>query len=161
MANYLLIDIYIDKNKNLILVPYKECKAGFAIASEPYWKFDSVEWDNVSVHLLKLFDECIKQPTTEEMKSTVFQKICGNKGFKHFSRKHICIELYYEMCKGMFEIANKPRLSDGSYGTEKGSLSEKYSISYTCIKDAALIQENIQKAYKDAEEYLEKLGAKL
>lgn len=41
------------------------------------------------------------------------------KGFKQFSKKHICIEIKYQINDGKFIISNVPRLSDGSYGTEK------------------------------------------
>lgn len=54
-----------------------------------------------------------------------------------------------------------PRLPDGSYGTEKGEISEEYSIKYMSEKKDELIQEYFEKAYGDAERYLAAIGSKL
>ena len=61
----------------------------------------------------------------------------------------------------MVTVSNNPRLSDGSYGVEKGTLSEKYSIEYTSEDSIASIQANFLKAYKDAEAYLKEIGGSL
>lgn len=161
MANYIIIHIYVDKNKNMILVPYKLCKVGYAVATEPYEKVSHTEWEKVSVHIVDLLRKIEKEPFAEDTRTQVMKQICGSQGFKQFSKKHICITAMYLISEKSFMIGNRPRLSDGSYGIEKDTISEMYSIDYTSTDNIAEIQENFMKAYGDAERYLEKIGAKL
>lgn len=161
MADYLIIHVYVDKNRDMILVPYKECKVGYALATEPYKKIGNAGWSNISVFVLDLLKELIKHPTTEDTETNVMKKICGNKSFKQFSKKHICIEMKYSIRNKKFIISNQPRLMDGSYGVEKDTISEVYSVEYTCTESETLIQENFLKAFKDAEHYLMEIGSKL
>lgn len=161
MVNYLIIHIYVDKNRNMIMVPFKQTKIGYALATEPYKVFDKDEWNNASVHVLDLLIEAIKKPIAEDINQDVFKKICGNRGFKQFSKKHICISVRYNIAEKAFEVSNQPRLSDGSYGTEKNSISEEYCIKYACTKESDLLQENFLKAYEDAEQYLKRIGLEL
>lgn len=159
MDNYLIIQVFIDKNKDMILVPYKLCRFGYAVAVEPYREIDHADWDNVSKKVTELFKVISEQLITEKTESTVMKQICGNKGFKAFSKKHICIEIKYKLGEESFTIANQPRLADGSYGVEKDSVSEKYSVKYISTDNIALIQENFLRAYFDAEQYLQVTGS--
>lgn len=161
LENTLIAQAFIDKNKDVILVPYKLCKFGYALAVEPYKKVNNAEWDNISKNVSELLREISEQPRTELTETTVMKEICGNKGFKQFSKKHICIEIKYTVDEEKYTISNQPRLSDGSYGTEKNSVSEKFCIEHISTGDIALIQENFLKAYNDAEQYLQEIGSKL
>lgn len=161
MESDLIVQAFIDKNKDMILVPYKLCKFGYALAVEPYRKVNNAEWHNISQNVSELLQEISEQPRTELTETTVMKEICGKKGFKQFSKKHICIEVKYTVGEEKYIISNQPRLSDGSYGTEKNSLSEKFCIEYISTSDIALIQENFLKAYYDAEQYLQETGSKL
>ncbi len=131
MDRYISMDVYVDKNKN------------------------------VSHHILKLLNKICEEPMTEETESTIFKELCGNKGFGQFSKKHICISVEQKIGDDKIEIYNSPRLPDGSYGTEKGEISEQYSIKYVSEKKDELIQEYFEKAYGDAERYLAAIGSKL
>ena len=124
MGNYLMMQIYIDKNKDMILVPYKECKFGYALAVEPYKKIGNAKWDNVSEYIVDMIREIAMQPQTENTETDVMKQLCGNKGFKQFSKKHICIEVDYKINDHTFIVRNEPRLPDGSYGVEKDTASE-------------------------------------
>ena len=93
--------------------------------------------------------------------STIKKKICGSRGFRYFSKRHICIKVRKKLNDHETIICNFPRLSDGSYGTEKGTISEKYSIKYVSEAEKDLVQENFLKAYLDAQRYLETIGSKL
>ena len=165
MGDYIVLQIFIDKKKEMIIVPYKLCKIGYALAVEPYRKVNSADWEAdwkiVYKEVTELLKEISKQPRTEQTESTVMKEICGGKGFKQFSKKHICIEIKYQINGGKFIISNVPRLSDGSYGTEKNTISERYSVEYISTDDVDLIQENFLKAYHDAELYLQEIGSKL
>lgn len=161
MKNYLIVQVFIDKNKDMILVPYKLCKFGYAVAVKPYKEINNIEWGNVSKKIAELLQEISKQPEIESAETNVMKEICGNKGFKQFSKKHICIEVKYKVDEKKYIISNQPRLFEGSYGTEKNSLSEKFCIEYISTDNVALIQENFLKAYHDAEQYLQEIGSKL
>ncbi len=160
MPDFYLVFVYVDKNKNMTFVSHKECQ-GLLRAAEPYFKLDNIEWENVSGHIISIISEIAKQPLAEDTKSDVMKQICGNKGFRHFSKKHICIAVEYIISEKEYEISNWQRLRDGSYGSDKGTLSEKYSIKYSSPGDAVLIQENFLKAYADALEYLKETGEEL
>lgn len=161
MGKYLIIDVFVDKNKNIILVPYKECKVGYALAVEPYKRIDNTEWKKVSIHIVELLEELQKQPIiTEDTESKVMEQICGKQSYKQFSKKHICITVKYIIGEKKFKIYNVPRLSNGAYGT-LDEISKMYSTEHICADDTALIQENFIKAYEEAERYLEKIGGRL
>lgn len=161
MNEWISISIYINKSKNVALVPYKLSEAGFGVASEPIIQVGNEEWDNISQYILGLLDEVSKDPLSKENESTVFKKICGSRGFRYFSKRHICIKVRKKLNDHETIICNFPRLSDGSYGTEKGTISEKYSIKYVSEAEKDLVQENFLKAYLDAQRYLEAIGSKL
>ncbi len=161
MLEQITMDVYIDKNKNIILAPYKECEAGYGVVVEPVMYIERQEWNNISQYILDLLSEILKDPVTEETESTVFEKICGNRGFKQFSRKHICITVDQKFSDNKIIISHCPRVSDGSYGAEKGTISEKYSIKYVSEAEKDLVQENFLKAYLDAQRYPETIGSKL
>lgn len=157
----LSISAYIDKSKNVILVPYKLSEAGFGVAAEPIIQVSNEEWDNISQYILSLLDEISKDPLAVENESTAFEKIYGRRGFRQFSKRHICITALEILNDHKITIYNDPRLSDGSYGTEKGTISEEYSIEYVSEAEKDLVQENFLKAYLDAQRYLEAIGSKL
>lgn len=154
MDNYVSIDVYIDKNRNIFLIPYKRCRIGYDVAVKPIINIRSDEWKNVSQHILKLLNEICVDPVTEETESTILKELCGSKGFGQFSKKHICISVEQKIGVNKIETYNSPRLPDGSYGTEKGDISEQYSIKYVSEKEEEMLQENFEKAYRDAERYL-------
>lgn len=201
MGEYVIIHIYIDKNKDMLLVPYKVCKAGYALATEPYKKVSNVHWEHTAEYILDLLKEVMKQSKVDSTETNVMELICGKKGFKHFSKEHICIEvkveinnkknnycpfflcsvfrqhnrkqydlnriaskfvkcigIKYKRTNNVFFVSNQPRLPDGSYGTEKDSISERYCIVYTSTEDKAFIQENFVRAYKDGKRYLHNIG---
>ncbi len=56
MNGWISISIYINKSKNITLVPYKLSEAGFGAASEPIIQVGSVEWDDISQYILSLLD---------------------------------------------------------------------------------------------------------
>lgn len=161
MINNVLVKVYVDKNKNMLLVPLKKSIIGYRLYVEPYKKLGYAEWENVAQYCIKLLKEISENPVTEATKSDVFKKISGGRGFKQFTKKHICINVEYNIDDKMVTVSNNPRLSDGSYGVEKGTLSEKYSIEYTSEDSIASIQANFLKAYKDAEAYLKEIGGSL
>lgn len=161
LENNFIVQVFIDKNKDMILLPYKLCKFGYAVAVKPYRKVNNAEWENVSKKIIELLQEISKQPRTELTETTVMKEICGNKGFKQFSKKHICIEVKYTADEEKYSISNQPRLTDGSYGTEKNSVSEKFCIEHISMGNIDLIQENFLKAYHDAKQYLQEIGSKL
>lgn len=161
MSELVSVDAYIDKSKNVILVPYKLCEAGYGVAVEPIIQIGSEEWDNISQYILNLLNEISKDPLAGENRSTAFKKIYGSRGFKQFSKKHICITVLQKLSNHKIIVYNFPRLSDGSYGIEKETISEKYSIKYMSEAEKDLVQENFSKAYKDAQQYLEAIGSEL
>ncbi|MDE7417632.1 MAG: hypothetical protein K2N44_15245 [Lachnospiraceae bacterium] len=161
MLDYLQLCIYIDKNKDMIFAAYKENKAGLVVMSEPYEYVDCTEWENVSEHIIKMINEIAKQPITEDTGSNIMKIICKGKGFKQFTKKHICIDAAYKISEKKFIISNAPRQRDGSYGIYKGTLSEKYSTKYSSPCDTVLIQEHFLKAYADAVQYLKETGGEL
>lgn len=161
MINNVIVDVYVDKNKNMILVSLKKSIEGYRLYVEPWEKVSYLEWEHVANYCIDLLKEISKDPVTKATKSDVFKQISGGKGFKQFSKKHICISVEYDIDDGMVTVSNNPRLPDGSYGIEKGTLSEKYSIGYKSNRDVDLIQANFLKAYKDAEAYLKEIGGSL
>lgn len=161
MLDYLQMCIFIDKNKDMIFVAEKETGEGLIAASEPYEYVDCDEWENVSAHIIEMINEIAKQPLTEGSGTNVMKTICKGKGFKQFTKKHICIDAVYKISEKKYIISNSPRLRDGSYGIDKGTLSEKYSTNYSSPCDTALIQENFLKAYADAVQYLKEIGDRL
>ena len=161
MLDYLFMTVYIDKNRDMILVAKKECKAGFAIASEPYMNVGNGEWENVSGYIFDIINEIAKQPLAEDTKSNVMKAVCKGKSYKQFTQKHICIQVEYKISEKRYIVSNWSRLWNGGYGVYKGTLSEKYSIKYSSPGDTALIQENFLKAYADALEYLKETGEEL
>lgn len=161
MSDYLNMGIFIDKNKDMIFLSYKENEEGLLVSSEPYKYVSCEEWGNVSGHIIEMIDEIAKQPMTEDTGENVMKAVCKGKGFKQFSKKHICIDATYKISEKKYIIRNEPRLRDGSYGIDKGTLSEKYSTEYSSPCDAALIQENFLKAYADALQYLKEIGSEL
>ncbi len=161
MNEWINLDVHVDKNKNIILVPFKTCEAGYGVATDPIMQVGSEEWDNISQYILDLLYEISKDPLEGEYESTAFEKIYGSRGFKQFSKRYICIAVMQNLSDHKITIYNCPRLSDGSYGTEKGTISEKYSIEYVSEAEKDLVQENFLKAYLDAQRYLEAIGSKL
>ena len=161
MLDYLFMAVYIDRNRDMILVAEKECKAGFAVASEPYMNVGNAEWENISGYIVDIINEIAKQPLADDTKSNVMKAVCKGKSFKQFTKKYVCINVKYKISEKRYIISNWPRLRDGSYGSNKGTLSEKYSIEYSSPEDTALIQENFLKAYADALEYLKETGEEL
>ena len=131
------------------------------VATEPYEKVSHTEWEKVSVHIVDLLRKIEKEPFAENTQTNIMKQIYGNQGFKQFSKQHICIRAMYWISEKAFVIGNRPRLSDGSYGIEKGSISEMYCTEYTSTDNITEIQENFMKAYGDAERYLERIGGKL
>ena len=99
MLDYLQLCIYIDKNKDMIFAAYKENKAGLVVMSEPYEYVDCAEWENVSEHIIKMINEIAKQPITEDTGSNIMKIICKGKGFKQFTKKHMCIDAAYKISK--------------------------------------------------------------
>ena len=142
------VNVYIDKNKDLLLIPSKQYKYGFGVAVEPIIKVDSDRWENID-------DPQIENPVFKELWGS------GSSGYRQFTKKHICITMEYKIGDKKVEIYNEPRLPDGSYGTEKGEISEQYSIKYVSEKKDELIQEYFEKAYRDAERYLAAIGSKV
>ncbi|MDE6567871.1 MAG: hypothetical protein K2K70_09105 [Lachnospiraceae bacterium] len=159
MSDYLFMAVYIDRNRDMILVAEKECKAGFAVASEPYMNVRNAEWENISGYIVDIINEIAKQPLAEDTKSNVMKAVC--KGYKQFTKKHVCINVKYKISGKRYIISNCPRLRNGGYGVYQGTLSEKYSIKYSSPSDRALIQENFLKAYAGALEYLKETGEEL
>lgn len=161
MPDYLALDIYIEPDKDMIFVAQKECENGASRASEPVQYVKNTEWENVSNYIIDMIDEIAKDPYAQESsgeKTNVMKKICGNKGFRQFSKNHIAISIAYHISEQRYILSNEPRLRDGSYGVEKETLSEKYSTQYSSPRDAAAIQENFLKAYNEALQYLQETG---
>lgn len=164
MPDYLALEIYIEPDKNMIFVAQKECENGPLVASEPVQYIKNTEWENVSKYIINIIDDIAKDPYVQESsveKTNVMKKICGNKGFRQFSKKHIAISVAYHISEQRYILSNEPRLRDGSYGVEKETLSEKYSTQYSSPRDTAAIQENFLKAYNEALQYLQETGNNL
>lgn len=155
----IILHVYVDKDRNMILIPFKRAKAGFGLASEPYEKIRSDEWENASVHISRLVEKVKEQPFAEENGKDVMKEICGRQGFRQFSKKHICISVHHVIGEKTYTIHNMPRLSDGSYGAEAGTISEKYCTEFISADDIESIQENFMKAFREAGQYLEQIGA--
>jgi hypothetical protein len=161
LSSYIWIEIYVDRDKNMILVPVKMTEAGYGLSVEPYKRIAHTDWDNVSKYIVEMVQEVSRDPITKAAESNVINQICGNIGYKQFTKKHICIGVEYNLDKKTISISNCPRLSNGGYGVRKETLSEKYSIKYVSVCDMILIQANFLKAYKDAEVYLKEIGGSL
>lgn len=164
MPDYLALDIYIESDKDMIFVAQKECENGASRASEPVQYVQNTEWENVSNYIIDMIDEIAKDPYARESsgeKTNVMKKICGNKGFRQFSKNHIAISVAYHIPEQKYTLSNEPRLRDGSYGVEKETLSEKYSTQYSSPRNTAAIQENFLKAYNEALQYLQETGNNL
>lgn len=160
------VNVYIDKNKDLLLIPSKQYKYGFGVAVEPIIKVDSDRWENIGRYMMVLLNEICEDPLTKDdpqIENPVFKELwgSGSSGYRQFTKKHICITMEYKIGDKKVEIYNEPRLPDGSYGTEKGEISEQYSIKYVSEKKDELIQEYFEKAYRDAERYLAAIGSKV
>ena len=54
MNEWINLDVHVDKNKNIILVPFKTCEAGYGVAADPIMQVGSEEWDNISQYILDL-----------------------------------------------------------------------------------------------------------
>lgn len=156
MKNYLTLDIYIDANKDLKIVPYKTTKIGYLLAVEPYKIVKNTEWDKMDFFIIQMINEIDKNPITDEIKTNVIENMSGIKSFKQFSKKHICILVKYEKNENIFEISNQPRLPDGSYGVQKDFTME-YSNIYKCTNKT--LKENFIRAYEDSQQYLKRIGS--
>lgn len=90
MGDYIVLQIFIDKKKEMIIVPYKLCKIGYALAVEPYRKVNSADWEAdwkiVYKEVTELLKEISKQPRTEQTESTVMKEICGERDLNNFQR---------------------------------------------------------------------------
>lgn len=131
MKKRITLDIHIDKNKKIILIPYQKTKIGFSIACEPWVEYSSDEWENIPKHIFCLIELMKGWEETDDTDGSIFK------------------------------VYNYPRLSDGSYGIEKGGLSEKYSTRYTSSHDVAAFKKIFLMAYRDSQKYLEAISANL
>lgn len=64
MIEQITMDVYIDKNENIILAPYKECEAGYGVVVEPVMYIERQEWNNISQYILDLLSEILKAGCT-------------------------------------------------------------------------------------------------
>lgn len=161
MNDILLLSIYLDKSRNMIFVPCKKTEAGFRLASEPYRSYGAEEIKNIDAHIKNMMDEIAQNPIAENslQTSNVMKKICGKKSYKQFTREHINIDVSYDVQENRYRISNEPRLSDGSYGVRRNSISERYSSKYECSGDENdQIREIFLKAYAEAQNYLYEIG---
>ena len=50
MPEQITMDVYIDKNKNIILAPYKECEAGYGVVVEPVMYIETRMEQHITVY---------------------------------------------------------------------------------------------------------------
>ncbi len=160
MNKILSLHIYVDKEREMILVPNKITQEGYRLASEPYIVLKSEEWDKVGVCVKDIMRKIMENPITDRTTETadVMKKICGKKSFKQFSKNNICIVVRFNVQENTYMISNMPRLSDGSYGVRKNTISQQYSTKYECGCDDEQIKKNFLKAYAEAHQYLYAMG---
>lgn len=161
MNNILMLSIYVDKNGNMIFVPCKKTEAGFRRASEPYRLYEAEEIKNVDMHIKNIMDEIAINPLAEISPETpsVMKKICGKKSYKQFTKEHINIDVIYDVQEDRYIISNVPRLTDGSYGVQKNSISQQYSSKFECSGDNNIqMKINFFKACAEAQNYLYAMG---
>lgn len=161
MSDILMLSIYVDKNGKMIFVPYKKTVAGYRLATEPYRTYEAGELNSVNIHIINMMSEIALDPIVEDVSkaSNAMKKICGRKSFTKFSKEHICIDVRYDVQEKTYIISNSPRLSDGSYGVQKNTISQQYSSDFVCsCDDDDQVRENFLKAYAEAKKYLYAVG---
>ncbi len=50
MIEQITMDVYIDKNENIILAPYKECEAGYGVVVEPVMYIETRMEQHITVY---------------------------------------------------------------------------------------------------------------
>ena len=160
MNKILSLHIYVNKEREMILVSNKITKEGYRLASEPYTMLESEEWDKVGICIKNMMKKIMENPIVDSTAETadVMKKICGKKSFKQFSKNNICIAVRFNVQENTYIISNMPRLSDGSYGVRKNTISQQYSSKYECGCDGGQIKKNFLKAYAEANRYLYAIG---
>lgn len=86
LSSYIWIEIYIDRDKNMILVPVKMTEIGYGLSVEPYKRIAHTDWDNVSKYIVEMVQEVSKDPITKAAEFNVINQICGNMGYKQFTK---------------------------------------------------------------------------
>lgn len=161
MSDILMLSIYIDKNGKMIFVPCKMTVAGYRRATEPYRIYGAEEVNCINSHIKKMMAEIAIAPIIVDASKTpsVMKKICGKKSYTQFTKEHICVDVGYNVQENTYIISNAPRLSDGSYGVQKNTISQQYSTEFVCsCDDDDQVRKNFLKAYAEAQKYLYAIG---
>lgn len=161
MSDILMLSIYVDKNGKMIFVPCKMTVAGYRRTTEPYRIYEAEEVNCIDSYIKEMMDEIAIDPIIVDGSNapSVMKKICGKKSFTKFSKEHICIDVRYDVQEKTYIISNSPRLSDGSYGVRKNTISQQYSSEFICnCDDDEQVRKNFLKAYIEAQNYLYAIG---
>ena len=162
--SYILIQCYIDKNRNQTIVSLKETEIGFYAVSKPYSFHKSNEFKDISNTVLQYIDEIEKDPFIDSKSSEsdeVYSAMLNGKSYKKFCEEYIYVCIKYKVCDDYYEVNNYPKIPQKSdYNIIKNTFSEKYSTKYICHTQQE-IQEAIEKAYEEGLAYLEAIGEPL
>ena len=161
MNDILMLSIYVDQNGKMIFVSCKKTVAGYRLVTEPYRIHEAEERNSVHIHIRNMMSEIAIDPVIEDVSKApdVMKIICGKRSFTQFSKEHICIDIHYDVQENTYIISNCPRLSDGSYGVRKNTISQQYSSKFVCsCDDDDQIRENFLKARAEAQNYLYAIG---
>lgn len=130
-------------------------------ATEPYRIYGAEEVNCINSHIKKMMAEIAIAPIIVDASKTpsVMKKICGKKSYTQFTKEHICVDVGYNVQENTYIISNAPRLSDGSYGVQKNTISQQYSTEFVCsCDDDDQVRKNFLKAYAEAQKYLYAIG---
>lgn len=142
-----MINAYIDKDKNVIIIPSIETVYGFYIAIEPWKVISAADWNTIPSSIKENVNMLSLLPITnkDEHSSTVF-KDHGVKNFKKFSKNHICVGIEYYVDEKKYFIYNMPRFSNGGYGFENEKTGEPVK-KHTCLDNENDIYDTFMLAY--------------
>ncbi len=150
--------IYVSK-LDIKIVCSRETVYGYHLLEEPYKIVSCKEKMHLSRYIVEQMFVLEKCPKTDARDSDILKRIAGEKGFRKFSKKHLCIVV--ELYEGKYTVENWCRLPDGSYGAD-GKRWEEYMQKYECSStDMESLDKNIAQAIEDGEAYLKAIGSHL
>ena len=123
------VSIYMDKERNIIIIPYWKDKNGISRKSIHYSELEVGYTEEILGEEIMISLEVSGRIEFEELTQDTWKKAGKVKSWKAFQRKYDTVLVDIDE-KGICYIAKYRKLEDGSYGLEKGD-EEKYSRRYT------------------------------
>ena len=158
MKQFYAQNIYISKT-DIKIICIRETTYGPYVLDEPCKTVPLHEKNHLSKHVNDFMETLKKLPKIEDRTSDVWENISGEKNFRKFSKKHLCIVV--KLIDDIYKVGNLCRLPDGSYGMD-GDRWKEYIQEYVCSStDLESLDKNIVKAIEDGEAYLKAIGSHL